>query len=72
MTSARIQDQRPGYQWPCYSKSFAFIKPGDMPIPDAAQDKLVARGVLFGVCNLAVHVLQRNGRLSRWACSPMQ
>jgi hypothetical protein len=44
----------PATKAPATRNPFAFIKPGDMPIPDAAQDKLVARGVLFGVCNLAV------------------
>jgi len=44
----------PATKTPATRNPFAFIKPGDMPIPDAAQDKLVARGVLFGVCNLAL------------------
>ena len=33
---------------------FNNIKPEDMPIPDAALDKLVARGVQFAVCNMAI------------------
>ena len=33
---------------------FNNIKPEDMPIPDAALDKLVSRGVKFGVCNMAI------------------
>jgi hypothetical protein len=33
---------------------FNNIKPDDMPILDAALDKLVARGVKFGICNMAI------------------
>ncbi len=29
-------------------------KPGDLGMPDAAADKLLARGVVIGVCNLAL------------------
>ena len=32
------------------------VKPEDMPIPDMAMDKMQARGVLFGVCDLALTV----------------
>ena len=34
---------------------FAHIKPGDMPLPEAALEKLVARGVRIAVCNTAIH-----------------
>ena len=34
---------------------FANIKPGDMPLPEAALEKLVARGVKIAVCNTAIH-----------------
>ena len=34
---------------------FAYIKPGDMPLPEAALEKLVARGVRIAVCNMAIH-----------------
>ncbi len=30
------------------------IKAGDMPVPDAAVDKLIAKGVVFGACNMAI------------------
>lgn len=32
------------------------VKPEDLPIPDMALDKVQARGVLFGVCDLAMTV----------------
>jgi hypothetical protein len=47
----------PATKAPATRNPFAYIKPGDMPFPDAAQDKLAARGVLFGVCNLAITFL---------------
>ncbi len=34
----------------------ANVKPEDMPMPDMALDKMQARGVLFGVCDLAMTV----------------
>lgn len=34
----------------------ANVKPEDLPIPDMALDKVQARGVLFGVCDLAMTV----------------
>jgi len=41
---------------PAERNVFAHLKPGDMPLPDAALEKLVARGVRFGVCNMAITV----------------
>ncbi len=35
---------------------FANSKPGDLRVPDAAIDKLMARGVKVGVCNMALTV----------------
>jgi hypothetical protein len=32
------------------------IKPEDMPLPDMAMEKMQARGVVFGVCDLAMTV----------------
>lgn len=32
------------------------IKAGDMPLPEMALEKMQARGVVFGVCNLAITV----------------
>jgi len=32
------------------------VKPEDMPLPDMAMDKVQARGVVFGVCDLAMTV----------------
>lgn len=34
----------------------ANVKPEDMPIPDMALEKMQARGVVFGVCDLAMTV----------------
>jgi intracellular sulfur oxidation DsrE/DsrF family protein len=39
---------------PAVRNVFANIKPGDLPFPEAAVEKLVARGVRFGVCNMAI------------------
>jgi intracellular sulfur oxidation DsrE/DsrF family protein len=44
----------PGTKAPATRNPFAYVKPGDLPIPDAALEKLVARNVKFGVCNLAL------------------
>ena len=44
----------PATKAPAMRNPFAYIKPGDMPVPDAAVEKLVARDVKFGVCNLAL------------------
>jgi intracellular sulfur oxidation DsrE/DsrF family protein len=35
---------------------FAQAKPGDLPIPGMAVDELVAKGVLFGICNIALTI----------------
>jgi intracellular sulfur oxidation DsrE/DsrF family protein len=45
----------PATKAPALRNPFAFIKPGDMPLPEAALEKLVARGVRFGVCHTAIH-----------------
>jgi len=34
--------------------AFAYVKPGDLPFPGMAVDELVAKGVLFGICNMAL------------------
>ncbi|HET9707221.1 MAG TPA: twin-arginine translocation signal domain-containing protein [Gemmatimonadales bacterium] len=39
---------------PAVRNVFANLKPGDLPFPEAAVEKLVARGVHFGVCNMAI------------------
>jgi len=46
----------PATKAPATRNPFAYIKPGDLPFPDAALEKLVARNVKFGVCNLALTV----------------
>ena len=33
---------------------FAYVKPGDLPFPGMAVDELVAKGVLVGICNMAL------------------
>ena len=44
----------PATKAPATRNPFAYVKPGDMPVPDAAVEKLVARDVRFAVCNLAL------------------
>ena len=45
----------PATKSPATRNPFAYIKPGDMPLPEAALEKLVARGVRIAVCNTAIH-----------------
>jgi intracellular sulfur oxidation DsrE/DsrF family protein len=45
----------PATKSPSVRNPFAHIKPGDMPLPEAALEKLVARGVKIAVCNTAIH-----------------
>ena len=45
----------PATKSPALRNPFAHIKPGDMPLPEAALEKLVARGVRFAVCNAAIN-----------------
>lgn len=45
----------PGTRAPALRNPYAFIKPGDMPFPEAALDQLIARGVRVAVCNTAIH-----------------
>ncbi|HWA13017.1 MAG TPA: twin-arginine translocation signal domain-containing protein [Burkholderiales bacterium] len=45
----------PATRAPATRNPFANIRPGDLPLPEAALEKLVARGVRFGVCNAAIH-----------------
>ena len=49
---------------------FNNVKPDDMPIPDAALDKLVARGVKFGICNMAITVY--SGRVAKQMDMPAE
>jgi intracellular sulfur oxidation DsrE/DsrF family protein len=49
---ARIDD--PATKAPAVRNPFAHVKPGDLPIADAAIDRLVERGVRFAVCNMAL------------------
>jgi len=44
----------PATKAPATRNPFANVKPGDMPLPDMALDKLAARGVKFGVCGMAI------------------
>src|ERR1051325_7436098 len=48
----KIQDKSTNA--PAVRNVFANLKEGDLPFPDAAVEKLVARGVRFGVCNMAI------------------
>lgn len=53
----------PATKAPATRNPFANIKPGDLPVPDAAVEKLIARGVLMSVCNMAITVY--SGRVAK-------
>src|SRR5260370_28670039 len=45
----------PATKAPMLRNPFAHVRPGEMqPFPDAAAEKLLARGVKIGVCNVAL------------------
>ena len=44
----------PATKAPALRNPFANARPGDLPMPDMGLDKLAARGVKFGVCNMAI------------------
>jgi len=45
----------PATKAPALRNPFAHVRPGEMqPFPDAAAEKLLARGVKIGVCNVAL------------------
>ncbi len=48
----KIQDKSTNA--PAVRNVFANLKEGDLPFPEAAVEKLAARGVRFGVCNMAM------------------
>jgi intracellular sulfur oxidation DsrE/DsrF family protein len=45
----------PATKAPAIRNPFAYIKPGDMPLPEAALEKLIARGVRVAACAMAIH-----------------
>jgi hypothetical protein len=45
----------PATKAPALRNPFAHIKPGDMPLPEAALDKLITRGVRVAACAMALH-----------------
>ncbi|HEX4986187.1 MAG TPA: twin-arginine translocation signal domain-containing protein [Burkholderiales bacterium] len=45
----------PATRAPALRNPFAHVKPGDLPLPEAALEKLVERGVRVAVCNAAIH-----------------
>jgi hypothetical protein len=45
----------PATKAPALRNPYAHIKPGDMPLPEAALDKLITRGVRVGACAMALH-----------------
>jgi len=47
----------PATNAPATRNFFANSKAGDLMVPDASVDKLMARGVKVGVCNMAITVL---------------
>jgi hypothetical protein len=42
---------------PAERNPFFNAKPGSLEIPEMAVDKLLARGTIFGACNVALHFL---------------
>lgn len=40
---------------PALRNPFAHLKPGDLPLQEAAMEKLIARGVKFVTCGMAIH-----------------
>lgn len=42
---------------PATRNVFSRLKPGDMPMPDAGVQELIARGVIFTACNVALTVI---------------
>lgn len=47
----------PSTKAPAVRNLFFHPKPGSLPIDDMAIDKLMARGTVFGACNVALHLL---------------
>jgi hypothetical protein len=45
----------PQTKTPALRNPFANLKPGDLPLPEAAIEKLVARNVKFATCAMAIH-----------------
>jgi intracellular sulfur oxidation DsrE/DsrF family protein len=41
---------------PAVRNPFTQVKAGELPLPGMAIDELVAKGVLFGICNVAITV----------------
>jgi hypothetical protein len=47
----------PETKQPAERNPFYHAKPGTLPVDDMAVDKLMARGTIFGACNVALHML---------------
>jgi len=47
----------PATKAPSDHNPFFNAKPGSLPLDDMAVDKLMARGTMFGACNVALHFL---------------
>lgn len=45
----------PQSKTPATRNPFANLKPGDLPLPEAALEKLMARGVKVATCGMAIH-----------------
>ena len=45
----------PQTKTPALRNPFANLKPGDLPLPEAAIEKLMARNVKFVTCGMAIH-----------------
>lgn len=55
----------PATKAPAERNPFAFVKPGDLPVADAALEKLIARNVRVAVCGAAIQ--NQSGRLAKAA-----
>jgi hypothetical protein len=55
--SMKIVD--PETKAPAVKNPFLQPKPGVLPVDDMAVDRLLAKGTVFGACNVALHVLSK-------------
>jgi hypothetical protein len=54
---AAMKIMDPATKAPAVRNPFFNAKPGSLPVDDMAIDKLLAKGAIFGACNVALHML---------------
>ena len=54
---AAMKIMDPATKAPAVRNPFFNAKPGTLPVDDMAIDKLLAKGAIFGACNVALHML---------------